>query len=106
MIYVDSLLPWPGPPAAGAERYFGNGKWSCHLWADAGEEDALHQFAEGIGLKRAWYQTKHFLGHYDLTPGKRRLALKAGAVPMEVHEYVEREIAARDGDRANDSLRR
>ena len=82
MIYIDDLLPWPGPPAPGAERYFGHGKRSCHLWCDVGEEEQLHNFAKSIGLMRKWHQdeAKHFVGHYDLTPAKRRLALKGGAV--------------------------
>ncbi len=102
MIYVDGLINWPGPPAAGAERYFGNGKPSCHLWCDRGEEEELHELAESIGLRRAWYQKARRLvetatplecshcglSHYDLTPGKRALALKAGATETDLAKWL------------------
>lgn len=50
----------------------------CHLWADTPEE--LHALARRIGLKRAWFQDRPGFPHYDLTPGRRALALRAGAV--------------------------
>ena len=73
MIYVDSLVCWPQAPAPGAERYFGNGKPSCHLWCDPGEDDVLHELAQSIGLRRSWFQIENQTGlnHYDLTHGKR-----------------------------------
>lgn len=58
-----------------------NKKWpwnlACHLTADTIKE--LHKFAKSIGLRRSWYQPKS-KPHYDLTPGKRIRALKAGAI--------------------------
>jgi hypothetical protein len=41
--------------------------------------DALHTLAERIGLKRSWFQEHPLLPHYDLTPGKRKEAIAAGA---------------------------
>lgn len=80
-IFVDTLRSWPQAPKPGAERYFGNGKRSCHLTTD-GHLEELHQFAERIGLRRAWFQPEHG-GHYDLTPNKRAQALRLGALEKE-----------------------
>jgi len=68
-----------------------NWRWNtvCHLFCD-GDLDELHAFAESIGLKRSWFQARkeeigrHKLkpwqrAHYDLTPGMRQKALRAGA---------------------------
>lgn len=78
-VYVDPLKPWP-QKAKGGRRYFGEGKQSCHLATD-GEEDELHAFAAGIGMRREWFQPEP-LGHYDLTPKRRAAAVKAGAVEL------------------------
>jgi hypothetical protein len=56
------------------------GRW-CHLTASTPEE--LHAFAARIGLQRRWcsdYTQPRSQLHYDLTPGKRAAALRAGAV--------------------------
>jgi len=54
---------------------------ACHMVADTEEE--LFHFAQSIGLRRCWYQvSKGGLGHYDLTSGKRKQAVKAGAVEI------------------------
>jgi hypothetical protein len=82
-IYVDELIAWPQPPKAGAERFFGNGKLSCHMLTDGDVED-LHHFAAQLGLRRAWFQQEidQRLGHYDLTPSLRARALELGAIAM------------------------
>lgn len=59
------------------------GKWSGggHMQADTPEE--LHAFADRLGLKRSWFQTKPgrpWHDHYDLTRGKREQAIRLGAV--------------------------
>lgn len=67
-VYVDdSFIYWRGY------------KW-CHLQADTLDE--LHAFAQGIGLKREWFQkgSRPELDHYDVTESKRKLALEAGAI--------------------------
>lgn len=74
-IYVDPLLPWPP----------GNKLW-CHLATD-GPIEELHSFAQGIGLKRSWFQghdTKH--PHYDLRPTMRRAAVIRGAIEVSTTE--------------------
>lgn len=66
MVYVDPLMDYGwvlGP--------------SCHMWADSLEE--LHKVAKLLGLKRSWFQDRPRLPHYDLTRGKREIALRLGA---------------------------
>lgn len=62
-----------------------NGRWrfdrACHMFCDGNSEE-LHALAARIGLRRSWFQNQHKnprLHHYDLTVGKRRLALDNGA---------------------------
>lgn len=74
MVYLDRLRDWgwsKGP--------------SCHLIADTVEE--LHRFAARLGLKREWFQT-HGGPHYDLTAGKRALAVRLGATELENRAFV------------------
>lgn len=78
-IYVDELISYGQAAAKGAERYFGNGRQSCHMSCD-GNLAELHSFAESIGLRRAWFQDHPSLPHYDLTPNKRAMAVRAGAI--------------------------
>lgn len=75
MIYVDDLrAPFRG--------------WlMSHLTADAEQE--LNEFADGLGLDRAWIQsagTPKF--HYDVTENKRRQAILAGAKAVTVQEMA------------------
>jgi uncharacterized protein DUF4031 len=71
-VYVDWLVAW-------GWKLHGRTVKSCHLFADTLEE--LHAFAETIGMKRAWFQNGS-APHYDLTPGRREAAVKAGAVEL------------------------
>lgn len=91
VIYIDDMnFPLP------------NGGKSCHLTCipDQGEEDwrwELHQFAEKIGMKRAWYQEKAGkFGHYDAMGIMIERALAAGANPIEAQELL-RLMKERDG---------
>jgi hypothetical protein len=52
----------------------------------ANDIDALHEMADRIGLKRAWFQGESTFAHYDLTASKRALALAAGAVEIGLGE--------------------
>lgn len=73
-VYVDQLQRWPTKLAI-----FKHG--SCHMLADTDEE--LHEFARRMSLKRAWFQDKPvWARHYDLTPAKRSVALRLGAVEV------------------------
>lgn len=52
---------------------------SCHLYADSVEE--LHQFAQGIMMKRSWFQiSKSGIPHYDLVASRRKMAVRQGAI--------------------------
>lgn len=64
---------------------------SCHMFIDPIEDlEPLHRFAEGIGLKREWFQhDSGRLPHYDLTAGKRNAALRHGAITRTRDELVE-----------------
>lgn len=74
-VCVDELKPRTG------WRY----KRSCHMFADSVDE--LHGIAEQIGLKREWFQDTRY-PHYDLTAGKRKQAIKAGAGEVKLREYI------------------
>lgn len=78
MIYVDALRDygWKLGP-------------NCHLFADTLEE--LHAFAQGIGMKRAWFQLggKRELPHYDLTEKRRKVAVAKGAKEITRKEFCD-----------------
>lgn len=57
--------------------------------------DELHALADAIGLRRAWFQKRARVPHYDLTPSKRELALRAGAIFVPGKEQARRRLAAR-----------
>jgi hypothetical protein len=82
MILVDGITEHATPL-----RYK---KWS-HLVSDTSEEE-LHAFAAKIGLRREWAQLRPraSAAHYDVTPPKRALAIKLGAVAVSGRELVTR----------------
>lgn len=91
-IMVDEIISWPTKI-----RCFKAG--SCHLMIEADEHgqhdlERLHAFAESIGLRRAWFQPTS-TPHYDLTPGRRKLALAMGAVFVPWREQAAARLAAR-----------
>jgi hypothetical protein len=66
-----------------------HGQVWCHMFADTPAELAeLHRVADAIGLKRAWFQAKASLPHYDLVPTKRVAALQNGATEATREETV------------------
>lgn len=71
-VFVDSLIV--GIPS---QRW--PFRYHCHLVADTPDE--LHVFAAKLGLKRHWYQHTT-VPHYDLTEGKRKLAVRFGAIEL------------------------
>lgn len=84
-----------------ARRTFG-GKLSCHLTAEDLSHravDELHALAERIGLRRQWFQPTSW-PHYDLTPSRRVLAVRAGAVEETTRAGALRRLAARSKARA------
>jgi Protein of unknown function (DUF4031) len=92
-VYVDDMLM-----TATVRRT--TSQWS-HLIADTEEE--LHEFAQRLGLKRAWFQQPKGIGgkgkpkpdslraqmwHYDVTSAKRDQAIKMGAVQITYRDSV------------------
>lgn len=82
-VYVDPLIDYgiklPGLSSTKA----------CHMATDGNLEE-LHQFANSIGLKREWFQGEASIPHYDLTPNKRWLAVKQGAVELAWRDFLVR----------------
>lgn len=71
VVYVDeAIFEW-------------RGKVWCHMFSH--DLDALHSFARKLGLKRSWFQQppKASWCHYDITTGKRHLAVALGAVEVD-----------------------
>jgi hypothetical protein len=83
-IYIDQIVDY-GNEYGGRGRL--TGKW-CHMATDSDDLEELHRFAESIGLKRDWFQYQSSLPHYDLTPNKRMLAIKHGAVDVGPKEFL------------------
>ncbi len=85
-IYVDKITRYSLTSIGPAARRVGQ-HW-CHLWCDAGEDEALHLFAACIGMRRAWYQQEgKRWPHYDLTPRRRAAAIAAGAIEMNWRDW-------------------
>jgi hypothetical protein len=87
-VYIDDAF---------VEGGWGYWQGGGHLQADSLEE--LHEFAASIGLKQAWFQKKsrpenH---HYDVTAGKRALAISLGAIAETIEDGLLRRRAIRAG---------
>jgi len=65
-----------------------------HMVSDISAEE-LYEFADKLGLKRQWSQErpKATAHHYDITPSKRALAVKLGAI-----EVTSKELCLRNYD--------
>jgi hypothetical protein len=87
-VYVDDAF------VAGDWGFFTGGG---HLQADSVGE--LHAFADRLGLRRAWFQTRPARpehDHYDLTRAGRERAIALGAVDEPWREATRRRRALRD----------
>lgn len=85
-----------------------SGRWS-HLFTDSTDLAELHAFAGRIGLRRAWFQHKpgpgYDFSHYDVTDGKRRQAIAAGAVQvpwLQTPDILHRAHTARQATQQTD----
>ena len=79
-VYVDPIM------AHGGSATF---RWenSCHMYADTLGE--LHGMASSIGMRRAWFQAKDKLPHYDLVATKRKAAVAGGAIEHTREQMVQ-----------------
>jgi hypothetical protein len=61
----------------------------CHMWADT--HDELLAMADLIGVQRKWLQRppKASWVHFDISLGKKELAIRAGAVLTDKYGPVE-----------------
>lgn len=82
-VYVDQI------------RHYPNCKWQwkywSHMFADTSEE--LHAMAHRLGMQPEWFQehrTNPNLSHYDITPSKRRVAIRYGAVEEDTKQFIRR----------------
>lgn len=66
-----------------------------HMMADTIDE--LHEMADAIGLKREWFQDKR-RSHYDVSEGKRDLAIKKGAIEVTPRQMVKYFMDKEDDD--------
>jgi len=73
MILVDGITSY--------ETKLRHKAWS-HMVSTVGP-DELHAIAARIGLKRSWFQAGASFEHYDVTPTKRVLAIKLGALEVD-----------------------
>ena len=61
----------------------------CHMIADSREE--IDSMADRIGVARRWIQRPgERLEHYDISLGKRQLAIQHGAVEITQRELIKR----------------
>lgn len=84
MILVDPIRHWPRQLTGLRHE-----DWS-HLVSDESIEE-LHAFARRLGLLRSWFQDKR-VPHYDVTAGKRVLAVRLGAREVTARELVLRAV--------------
>jgi Protein of unknown function (DUF4031) len=83
------------------DHAFAYGEWARwsgggHLQADSADE--LHTFAERLGMRRAWFQSKPGRpenDHYDLTQAGRERALELGAIAEDRRAGTRRRQAIR-----------
>lgn len=85
-VYVDEPVEYAEEPKGYVGRTRARARW-CHMIADTSDE--LHAIAQRIGLRREWFQADRWVGHYDLVPTKRALAVRYGAVALGRREFVE-----------------
>lgn len=79
-VYVDRIRLYPN-------AVLRHKKW-CHMIADSIKE--LHEMAELINLRTGYAQYKNGLVHYDLTPSKRELAIRKGAIMLGREAFIKK----------------
>jgi hypothetical protein len=76
-IYVDDAFIQASVPHLGRMV---TSQW-CHMLSDTTREELI-AFAVSIGLRKSWLQDKPSGVHFDVTEGKRRLAVVRGAIEI------------------------
>lgn len=71
-VFVGPLMPFALPSR-------GEVLMVSPLFTLPGMVEDLHQFADSLGLRRAWFQYHHTLPHYDLAENLRARAIGRGA---------------------------
>jgi hypothetical protein len=99
VIYVDDMRRM-AVPRGGTRR----ARWS-HMFTDQDDQTELHVFAQGLGLRREWFQNAKWEAaapwrcHYDVTDTVRTEALKRGAqsttYPRGMADLIAKRKAAR-----------
>jgi hypothetical protein len=87
-VYVDQLFKWGTAgkyPNEQAERVGArnNHEW-CHMWSP--DVNELKELAKKIGLQPGWIQNSRGFVHFDLVASKRTIAVKYGAVEVDMRE--------------------
>jgi hypothetical protein len=92
IILVDDIREWDVSGKSAQVQRCGS-LW-CHMFAlqpwDPAYIARLHEVAGQIGMRRAWYQHKASMPHYDLVPRRRAAALKLDGV----RECTDEELVA------------
>lgn len=65
----------------------------CHMIADTPDE--LRNMARYIGVQQRWFQDKASTPHFDICKSKRALAISAGAIQLDRHQFVDKMRALR-----------
>lgn len=69
----------------GPAQYPYGGMIMCHMVAD--DLDELHAMAKQIGVRK-WFQDKGKYPHYDVSKGRRSMALHFGAIEADERRIV------------------
>jgi len=85
-VYVDDLTQVVGSLSPRLRKM---GRSWCHMATDD-NYDELHAMAERVGLKRSYFQHRHSIPHYDLTPKMRERAVLLGAVSVSGRVLADR----------------
>lgn len=81
MLYVDR-------PRHYGWRLRGHAVANSHLITDEPDLVELHEMAERLGMKRAWFQDDPDRPHYDLTVQRHRAALELGVPEISSKELI------------------
>jgi len=90
-VYVDHF---PNRKSKKARWHF-----CSHMVADTEEE--LDVMAVKIGINTRHKQTSRITGiiHYDLTEGKRRIAIEHGSIPISTRDIIKKFGQRKDGEK-------